>query len=445
MQTLLLAMVAAAAPAAEPQPGWLHKLHGWLCHHAHHRLTTAGWCHRSPVEPTDGALTLLPQHEGDLSPACLDGSPYGLYFSPSKSGKSTKWTIFIQGGGWCYDEVGCNERAGTTLGSSTKWNRTRAGCGCMNTVDDGIDEDCNCLYMPYCDGASFSGFRTATWPVPNSTDRLTFRGIKNLDAALDWAFNMGLKTATEFVLTGVSAGGLSTFLHADRVAARVKSEAPQIEKIRAAPVVGFFLDHDNFRHTTGVPNTPTWAQSNYTDRMTYIYGMQNLSFGSDGGLTKACKAKHPDHPWLCFMSPHMVDVIETPFFVFNSKYDAWQLSNIFQSFFDWNQLNWNQSSWILSNWATPAEKAGVLAYGADFMTDFAQVMADSKNGAFITSCICHGCPWPNATALSIDGKSVYNHYADWMAGRTTGKDSIHIDTRTPNGGGAIVHPQCAVF
>jgi hypothetical protein len=74
----------------------------------------------------------------------------------------------------------------------------------------------------------------------------------------------------------------------------------------------------------------------------------------------------------------------------------------------------------------------VLAYGTDFMTDFASVTAASKNGAFITSCICHGCPWPNATALSIDGKSVYNHYADWMAGRTTGKDSIHIDTRTPN-------------
>ena len=34
-----------------------------------------------------------------------------------------------------------------------------------------------------------------------------------------------------------------------------------------------------------------------------------------GGLTKACQAKHPDEPWLCFMSPHMQDSIETPFFM----------------------------------------------------------------------------------------------------------------------------------
>eukprot|EP01043_Picozoa_sp_COSAG02_P016810 COSAG02_NODE_747_length_17723_cov_49.509816_12_plen_118_part_00 len=45
-----------------------------------------------------GPLTLLPQDKGNESPACLDGSPYGFYFSPSKTG-STKWTISIEGGG----------------------------------------------------------------------------------------------------------------------------------------------------------------------------------------------------------------------------------------------------------------------------------------------------------------------------------------------------------
>ena len=65
-----------------------------------------------------------------------------------------------------------------------------------------------------------------------------FRGIKNIDATIEWALQNGLKTATEFVLTGGSAGGLSTFLHADRVAARVEAEAPNCKKIRAAPVGG---------------------------------------------------------------------------------------------------------------------------------------------------------------------------------------------------------------
>jgi hypothetical protein len=255
-------------------------------------------------------LTLLPQDAGDESPACLDGSPYGFYFTPSKSG-STKWTISIEGGGWCYDEEGCYQRSLMRLGSSKNWSAA-AGCGCMNTVGDAIDTDCNCLYMPYGDGASFSGYRPKPWPVPTQPGKtLTFRGIKNLDATLEWAFAHGLEQATEFVLTGGSAGGLSTFLHADRVAARVRARAPAATKVVAAPVVGYFLDHDNYKHTTGTPNTPSWNQANYTTWMRYIYRMQNLTFGADGGLTAACRSLHPTEPGLCFMSPHVVPVIKT--------------------------------------------------------------------------------------------------------------------------------------
>ena len=53
----------------------------------------------------------------------------------------------------------------------------------------------------------------------------------------------------------------AAFLHADRVAARLEEEAPRCEKIRAAPVVGYFLDHNNFKNTTGKPNTPSWNQA----------------------------------------------------------------------------------------------------------------------------------------------------------------------------------------
>ena len=92
-------------------------------------------------------------------------------------------------------------------------------------------------------------------PVPGGGN-LTFRGIKNLDATIEWAIAHGMDKATEFVLTGGSAGGLSTFLHADRVGAKVAAAAPGCSKIRAAPVVGYFLDHDNFRHTAGQSKIP---------------------------------------------------------------------------------------------------------------------------------------------------------------------------------------------
>ena len=78
-----------------------------------------------------GELTLLPKSMGA---ACLDGSQYGellrelsntnkkhdltptfsnapgFYFTKSTSG-STKWTISIEGGGWCYNEELCFERS----------------------------------------------------------------------------------------------------------------------------------------------------------------------------------------------------------------------------------------------------------------------------------------------------------------------------------------------
>ena len=100
--------------------------------------------------------------------------------------------------------------------------------------------------------ASFSGYRAEPVPVPNSSATLWMRGIKNLDATIDWLFaNGGLGDATEVLLSGESAGGLSTFLHADRVGGRLKAGSPKLTKYRANPIVGFFQDHDNFAHSDG--------------------------------------------------------------------------------------------------------------------------------------------------------------------------------------------------
>ena len=68
----------------------------------------AVWCKypfcpfpQPPTPPTPSPvvsvpLTLLPQDAGVESPATLDGSPYGIYFKPSQSGTSTKWTVSIE-------------------------------------------------------------------------------------------------------------------------------------------------------------------------------------------------------------------------------------------------------------------------------------------------------------------------------------------------------------
>ena len=169
------------------------------------------------------------------------------------------------------------------LGTSTAWPKAlpfspdpygmhfkQWEMGCMNAVGSTLDTDCNAIYLPYGDGASFSGYRAESWPVPGKTENLTFRGIKNLDAAVEFAMAHGMDAATELVITGVSAGGLSTFLHMDRIAARVRRNSPGV-KVRGAPVVGFFLDHANFVNR---------SSTSYTAEMAYAYKMQNLTFVS---------------------------------------------------------------------------------------------------------------------------------------------------------------------
>ena len=96
----------------------------------------------------DANLTLLPQPSTTDAPACLDGSPYGVYFRKSPT-MSSKYTMFIQGGGWCYDEHDCLSRSKTDIGSSTKWPST-SGCGCMNVKEDGsIDDACNFFHSKH--------------------------------------------------------------------------------------------------------------------------------------------------------------------------------------------------------------------------------------------------------------------------------------------------------
>lgn len=96
-----------------------------------------------------------------------------------------------------------------------------------------------------------------------------------------------------------------------------------------------------------------------------------MEMACGGVLCTNIKAAHPDAPGLCFMSPHMASFIKTPLFMFNSRFDAWQLANINQA-----------------GWSTPAEKAAVLQYGADFLAEWYPAVPTNghHNGAMITTC-----------------------------------------------------------
>jgi hypothetical protein len=151
-------------------------------------------------------------------------------------------------------------------------------------------------------------------------------------------------------------------------------------------------------------------------------------------LLPACLSAFPSEPHLCFMSPHMVQFVQSPFFMFNSRFDAWQMDNDLQVTCKVGYKGHTPCS--------TAEQAAIVQYGADFISDLKPVIASTpKNGGFITSCICHACNW---TSLVLDNATSHQHYARWHRGEDG--SSMHIDSRPPNGGGALASdPLCMSF
>eukprot|EP00656_Telonema_subtile_P016622 TRINITY_DN18798_c0_g1_i2.p1 TRINITY_DN18798_c0_g1~~TRINITY_DN18798_c0_g1_i2.p1 ORF type:complete len:275 (+),score=58.94 TRINITY_DN18798_c0_g1_i2:95-919(+) len=184
---------------------------------------------------------------------CLDGSPGAFFFSPAANASNTNnWQIYFQGGGWCYEEQDCWNRTKTKYGSSS-WltdGVSTSVLGGLLSADCAVNPDfCNYnrVHMLYCDGNSFSGNRDQ--PVMVNDEPIYFRGKRIMDAVLKTLVrDHGLADAENVLLTGCSAGGLSTYLHADYVGQQVRAVAKGLKKYKAAPISGFFLLHDTVEH-----------------------------------------------------------------------------------------------------------------------------------------------------------------------------------------------------
>jgi hypothetical protein len=101
--------------------------------------------------------------------------------------------------------------------------------------------------LRYCDGGSFAGNNNNVSIVDNT--KLYFRGKRILDGVLqELQKSKNLKSATDVVISGCSAGGLATYLHADWWASQfgknVKVAAlPGLkkERIGVTATLSFFL------------------------------------------------------------------------------------------------------------------------------------------------------------------------------------------------------------
>eukprot|EP01090_Pellita_catalonica_P014258 TRINITY_DN3585_c0_g1_i1.p1 TRINITY_DN3585_c0_g1~~TRINITY_DN3585_c0_g1_i1.p1 ORF type:complete len:413 (+),score=46.09 TRINITY_DN3585_c0_g1_i1:35-1240(+) len=241
---------------------------------------------------------------------CLDGSPPGYYY---RKGDSDKVLFFLQGGGWCYDIKDCYDRSSTGLGSSTKWEPEAHGHSLLsaNSTVNPDFADFTIVHLNYCDGASFAGDLDST--VEYDGKKMWYRGHRILDVLLDDALTFLALSPSMVLLSGCSAGGLATYLHADYVHTFL-SKRFSLQIYKALPISGYFLDIDN------VLNKPF-----YGPRMKNVFEMQNCT----NGVNQRCIAAQPKTDrWRCIFAQNNYPHIQAPIFIQNSFYDLWQMGNV---------------------------------------------------------------------------------------------------------------------
>ena len=221
------------------------------------------------------------------------------------------------GGGWCYSDGECENRARTmSTGGSGSWERRWKAPGGMFSDNCTVNPafcQMTRVYAKYCDGGSWSGNLATPYTTPNAT--LYFRGQLLLDALLSSLADRGLGDAHTVVISGCSAGGLTTLLQSDYIGEQLRSRyAPTVRQYMAVAVSGYFLFANDLR---GVPV--------YPKEMKRVFERGNAS----AGVNAACvRAQKPGEEYKCISGAATWAHMVTPTFIVNSAFDYWQTSCI---------------------------------------------------------------------------------------------------------------------
>jgi len=342
---------------------------------------------------------------------CLDGSAPAYYFrGASSSQNSTKWILYIQGGGWCYKNEACLSRASTNLGSSTKMATTMSMRGPLSedAKENPDFASWNHVVLAYCDGGSFTGMRHDAVDVGGK--KIYYRGYYNLKAIMNALLTQhGMNKATEVILTGGSAGGLATFIHADQIAAMLPKT---VKRYKAAPFSGMFLRHVNVNNEVV-----------YEQQLKQVFELQNSSYGVDVHclVGKAEKDRH-----LCMFGQETIRHSITPMFVMNSMYDEWSLRCIMTAEPVRASSPANYNCTAAPGWARCVTNESCTAtqwkelntkWGDDYRTmiNGNQGLKSAGNGLFAYSCHLHGAEvrdfhW---TRLKVNGVSMRDAFIKW--------------------------------
>ncbi|CAI7728409.1 unnamed protein product [Closterium sp. NIES-53] len=243
-----------------------------------------------------------------LSPAA---SPPGYYFRPGFGNGSSSWHVHLQYGGWCNTLGECRWRSHTWLGSSNETQQNQnpwkfanwgyMGILSLNPVMNPRFYNWNLVVPIYCDGGGFAG--RAGFKNWSETEGVYLDGWKIIKAVLtDVTDYKGLKTASQVLLSGVSAGGEAVVTLCDQLPALV----PSAKTTKCLMDSGFFLDSLDVN-----------KQSAFRRRIKQVAELHDFI-----GNPRCSRATNETKKWRCFFPEYSLPFVRSPFFILNSLFDV---------------------------------------------------------------------------------------------------------------------------
>ncbi|KAK3736260.1 hypothetical protein QZH41_008086 [Actinostola sp. cb2023] len=298
---------------------------------------------------------------------CLDGSTPGFFYRKGVGVGVKNWIIYLQGGAWCHSKMDCYNRSKSNLGSSIRYKN-------LINVEGLLSRDYNTnpnfynwhvVYMPYCDGASYTGNRTN--PVVVKGRMIYFRGKRILSALLDDLLSIGMNQAEKVVFSGTSAGGLAVLLHADYVRQRIVKENvfPSNVQVHSLADAGMFLNVANLK-----------KENAFGKMMRNVYKLHE----SSKTINRKC-ASHQGkaNAWKCFFPYYFGEYIDSPVFIINPLYDSWQLGNVIGIHCAKNLRK-----------CTKREMKAIIDFREYTLKALEPLMDNPKIGLFADGCFDHG-------------------------------------------------------
>ncbi|CAL0302353.1 unnamed protein product [Lupinus luteus] len=346
-------------------------------------------------QPLTIPLTLI-QSAASKGAVCLDGTLPGYHFHPGSGSGANSWLIQLEGGGWCNTIRSCVYRKTTRRGSSKFMEKQLPFTGILsNKAEENPDFfNWNRIKVRYCDGASFSG------DSENESAQLQFRGQKIWLAAMDELMSKGMNKANQALLSGCSAGGLASIIHCDEF----RNLFPQSTKVKCLSDAGFFLDALDVSGGRTLKNL-----------FGGVVSLQEVQ----KNLPQSCVSKLD--PTSCFFPQNLIDHVQTPLFLLNAAYDAWQVQESLAPPSADPRGSWNECK---SNHAKC--NSSQIQFLQDFrnqmLNDVKGFSSSSQTGLFINSCFAH-CQserqdtWFADNSPLINNKPVALAVGDWYFDR----------------------------